>query len=293
MHNNLVILAGGASSRMKKEAVTNTLSPEEIAQANERSKGLIGVGASGRPLLDYLLWNAKKAGYKNIYIIIGEQGELFKEFYGSKMKDNDFHGLNISFAIQYIPEGRVKPFGTADALFQAVEQYPELNSQFYSVCNSDNLYSAEALRALKETESPNAFISYDRDAMDFPLERISRFAIAKLDANNQLLDILEKPTEEDLEQYKDAEGKIRVSMNAFKFNGETLYIHLKNCPVHPERDEKELPTVLLNSVKENPNATIGIPFSEHVPDLTAKEDIADVKTYLAKYYPDLNWNSKN
>jgi NDP-sugar pyrophosphorylase family protein len=293
MNDNLVILAGGASSRMKKEAVTDNLSPEEIAQANERSKGLIGVGASGRPLLDYLLWNAKKAGYKNIYIIIGEQGELFKEFYGSKMKDNDFHGLNISFAIQYIPEGRVKPFGTADALFQAVEQYLELNSQFYSVCNSDNLYSAEALRALRETESPNAFISYDRDAMDFPLERISRFAIAKLDANNQLLDILEKPTEEDLEQYKDAEGKIRVSMNAFKFNGKTLYTHLKNCPVHPERDEKELPTVLLNSVKENPNTTIGIPFSEHVPDLTAKEDIADVKTYLAKYYPDLNWNSKN
>lgn len=96
MHDSLVILAGGASSRMKKEAVTNNLSPEEIAQANERSKGLIGVGASGRPLLDYLLWNAKKAGYKNIYIIIGEQGELFKEFYGSKMKDNDFHGLNIS-----------------------------------------------------------------------------------------------------------------------------------------------------------------------------------------------------
>jgi len=293
MHDSLVILAGGASSRMKKEAVTNNLSPEEIAQANERSKGLIGVGASGRPLLDYLLWNAKKAGYKNIYIIIGEQGELFKEFYGSKMKDNDFHGLNISFAVQYIPEGRIKPFGTADALFQAVEQYPELNSQFYSVCNSDNLYSAEALRALRETESPNAFISYDRDAMDFPLERISRFAIAKLDQNNQLLDILEKPTEEDLEQYKDSEGKIRVSMNAFKFNGKTLYIHLKNCPVHPERDEKELPTVLLNSVKENPQTTVGIPFSEHVPDLTAKEDIAEVKTYLAKYYPDLNWNSKN
>lgn len=293
MHDSLVILAGGASSRMKKEAVTDNLSPEEIAQANERSKGLIGVGSSGRPLLDYLLWNAKKAGYKNIYIIIGEQGELFKEFYGSKIKDNDFHGLNISFAVQYIPEGRVKPFGTADALFQAVEQYPELNSQFYSVCNSDNLYSAEALRALRETESLNAFISYDRDAMDFPLERISRFAIAKLDQNNQLLDILEKPTEEDLEQYKDAEGKIRVSMNAFKFNGKTLYTHLKNCPVHPERDEKELPTVLLNSVKENPNTTIGIPFSEHVPDLTAKEDIAEVKTYLAKYYPDLNWNNKN
>lgn len=290
MHNNLIILAGGASSRMKKQVSLDNLSEEEIAQANERSKGLIGVGPNGRPLLDYLLLNAKKAGYKNIYIIIGEQGDLFKEFYGNENKNNDFHGLNISFAIQYIPEGRTKPFGTADALFQAVEQYPELNSQYYSVCNSDNLYSVNALYALRETNSPNAFISYDRDAMEFSSERISRFAIAKLNKNNQLMDILEKPSADILDSYKDVEGKLRVSMNAFKFNGAILYPYLKNCPVHTERDEKELPTVLLNALKEHPNTTLGIPFSEHVPDLTAKEDIAEVKEYLKKHYPQLNWN---
>ena len=289
MHDNLIILAGGASSRMKKQVTVANLSEEEIAQANERSKGLIGVGPNGRPLLDFLLLNAKKAGYKNIYIIIGEQGDLFKEFYGSKNSNNDFNGLTISFATQYIPEGRIKPFGTADALFQATEQYPELNSQEYTVCNSDNLYSTEALYALRKTTSPNAFISYNRDALEFPLERISRFAIAKLSENNQLLDILEKPTADVLENYKDAEGKLRVSMNAFKFNGELLYPYLKNCPVHPERDEKELPTVLLNALKEHPDTTLGIPFSEHVPDLTAKEDIAEVKAYLKKHYPVLNW----
>ncbi|WP_409417074.1 sugar phosphate nucleotidyltransferase [Flavobacterium sp. PS2] len=291
MHDNLIILAGGASSRMKKEVVLNNLTEEEIAQANERSKGLIGVGPNGRPLLDYLLLNAKKAGYKNIIIIIGEQGDLFKEFYGNQDKNNDFHGLNISFAVQYIPEGRVKPFGTADALFQAVAQYPEMNTQSYSACNSDNLYSTAALLALRETNSPNAFIGYDRDALDFPSERISRFAIAKLDKNNHLLDILEKPTADDLENYKDSEGKLRVSMNAFKFDGAMLYPYLKNCPVNPERDEKELPTVLLNTIKDNPNTALGIPFSEHVPDLTAKEDIAEVKEYLKKNYPELNWES--
>ncbi|MBF7090254.1 NTP transferase domain-containing protein [Flavobacterium sp. ALJ2] len=291
MHDNLIILAGGASSRMKKEVVLNNLTQEEITQANERSKGLIGVGPNGRPLLDYLLLNAKKAGYKNIIIIIGEQGELFKEFYGNQDKNNNFHGLNISFAVQYIPENRVKPFGTADALFQAVEQYSAMNSQSYSVCNSDNLYSTAALLALRETNSPNAFIGYDRDALDFPSERISRFAIAKLDKNNHLLDILEKPTADDLENYKDSEGKLRVSMNAFKFDGAMLYPYLKNCPVHPERDEKELPTVLLNTIKDNLNTALGIPFSEHVPDLTAKEDIAEVKEYLKRYYPELNWES--
>lgn len=276
---------------MKKQAVVENLSQEEIIQANERSKGLIGVGPNGRPLMDYLLLNAKRAGYKNIYIIIGEQGDLFKDFYGTEVKNNDFHGLNISFAVQYIPEERVKPFGTADALFQAVEQYPILNTQYYSVCNSDNLYSAKALYALRETKSPNAFISYDRDAMLFPSERISRFAVAKLNEENKLLDIIEKPEPAVVESFKDATGKIRVSMNAFKFNGEALYFYLKNCPVHPERDEKELPTVLLNLLQDFPGTALGIPFSEHVPDLTAKEDIAEVKEYLKKNYPTLDWEN--
>ncbi|WP_106794010.1 sugar phosphate nucleotidyltransferase [Aquimarina sp. Aq78] len=289
MHRNLIILAGGASSRMKKQSSHQGLSDEEIEQANKRSKGLIGVGPNGRPLMDYLLYNAKHAGYKKIYIIISEQGELFKEFYGNSDKDNDFHGLSISFAIQYIPEGRIKPFGTADALFQAVEQYPELNKSYYTVCNSDNLYSSDALHELRVTSNKNAFISYNRDAMEFPSERISRFALAKLDEVNHLLDIIEKPSQEEVNSYKDKEGKLRVSMNAFKFDGSAIYPYLKNCPVHPERNEKELPTVLLNMLKEHPNEAIGIPFSEHVPDLTAKEDIVAVKEYLNKHYSKLNW----
>ncbi|WP_438425101.1 sugar phosphate nucleotidyltransferase [Aquimarina macrocephali] len=290
MHRNLIILAGGASSRMKKQSLHQGLSDEEIEQANKRSKGLIGIDPNGRPLMDYLLYNAKRAGYKKVYIIISEQGELFKEFYGNSDKDNDFHGLSISFAIQYIPKGRVKPFGTADALFQAVEQYPELNRSYYTVCNSDNLYSSDALYALRITSSKNAFISYNRDAMEFPSERISRFALAKLDEVNHLLDIIEKPSQEEVNSYKDKEGKLRVSMNAFKFDGSTIYPYLKNCPVHPERNEKELPTVLLNMLKEHPNAAIGIPFSEHVPDLTAKEDIVVVKEYLSKHYSKLDWD---
>lgn len=290
MHRSLIILAGGASSRMKKQSSHQDLSDEEIEQANKRSKGLIGVGPNGRPLMDYLLYNAKRAGYKKIYIIISEHGELFKKFYGNDDKDNDFRGLNISFAIQYIPEGRVKPFGTADALFQAIEQYPELNKNYYTVCNSDNLYSSEALFALRATSSQNAFISYDRDTMEFSSERISRFALAKLDEANHLLDIIEKPSQEEANKYKDKEGKLRVSMNAFKFNGSAIYPYLKNCPVHPQRNEKELPTVLLNMLKEYPNEAIGIPFSEHVPDLTAKEDIVEVKKYLSKHYSKLSWD---
>nr|WP_299389321.1 sugar phosphate nucleotidyltransferase [Allomuricauda sp.] len=289
-HSNLIILAGGASSRMKKQLTSNSgLSTEDIQQANERSKSLISVGNSGRPMMDYVLYNAKKAGYRNIYIVIGEKGELFRTFYGSNDRDNEFNGLKISFAIQYIPEGRVKPFGTADALHQALEQFPELNQTSYTVCNSDNLYSVEALIALRNTESPNAFIAYDRDAMSFPMERISRFALAKLNEEGHLLDIIEKPAPIEVEKYRDASNKLRVSMNLFKFDGKMFQPYVENCPVHPVRNEKELPSALLNMLKDHPGSALGIPFSEHVPDLTAKEDIVEVKEYLNKKYPKLDW----
>ena len=289
-HSNLIILAGGASSRMKKEVSVKTgLSEDDIKQANERNKGLIGVGEHGRPMLDYVLYNAKRAGYKNIYIVIGEQGGLFRKFYGSKDRDNYFHGLKISFAIQYIPKDRVKPFGTADALFQAVKQFPELNKTCYTVCNCDNLYSIRALEALRETTFPNAFIAYDRDAMEFSLDRISRFAVTKLDKAGHLLDIVEKPSEEEIEKYRDELGKLRISMNVFKFDGTKMYDYLKDCPVHAERNEKELPTAFLNLLKDFPRTAIGIPFSEHVPDLTAQEDIVVVKKYLKENYTQLDW----
>ena len=289
MHDNLIILAAGMSSRMKQNTTTNFLTKEEEDQANERSKSLISVGNDGRPLLDYLLFNAKKAGYKNIYIVINEQGTLFYELYG-KEKSNNFHGLSISFAIQYIAENRIKPFGTADAVFQAVEQFPELNTQQYTICNSDNLYSVKALKLLRETKNKNAFISYDRDALDFSLEKILGFAIMNLDTENYLINIIEKPTEKIANKYKDLLGKIRVSMNIFKFDGKTMFTYLKNCPVNTERNEKELPTVVLNRVHDDSKAFLGILLSEHVPDLTSKEDINVIRDYLKnEFQNELKW----
>ena len=196
MHKNLIILAGGMSSRMKKPANSTSVNDQENYQANHRSKSLISVSNSGRPLMDYLLYNAKKAGYKNIYIVINEQGSLFKEFYGPKKANNNFYGLNISFPIQYIPKNREKPFGTADAVFQAVEQFPNLKNQQFTVCNSDNLYTINSLKLLRKTNSKNALISYDRDALEFSLQKIYSFAVMNLNDENYLKDIIEKPTTE-------------------------------------------------------------------------------------------------
>lgn len=289
MYSNLIILAGGMSSRMKKSAQSSSVSQKDIEQANSRTKGLISVGNNDRPILDYLLYNAKKAGYANIYIVVNEMGlPLFKQFYGENQKDNTFNGLTISYVVQYIPESRVKPLGTADALYQAFEQYPALKSDFFTVCNSDNLYSVEALTLLRKTQSNNAFINYNRATLEFSTERISRFAVTKLNDNNFLEAIVEKPDAEKVGAYKDSEGNIGVSMNVFKFSGADFYPFIENCPIHPERNEKEIPVALLNMVNGGVSV-LGIPLSQHVPDLTAKEDIAIVRQYLLTNYPKLNW----
>ena len=282
MHTNLIILAGGASSRMKKEAAVGTkLSQREVEEANQRSKALISIDPSGRPLLDYLLYNAKQAGYKHIYLVTGEENTMFKARYGKEMHGNDFHGLIVHYAIQRIPSGRKKPLGTADALFQALVQYPELQNHSFTVCNSDNLYSIEALRLLKTSKmAPNALIGYDREALLFDEDRIAKFALVVLDRDHYLLDIIEKPSRQDIQELRKASKTLYVSMNVFRFDGTMFFNYLKHCPLHPIRNEKELPTALLNMIKDHPRSTFTLPLSEHVPDLTSKHDIAIMKTYI-------------
>jgi glucose-1-phosphate adenylyltransferase len=284
MNKNLIILAGGTSSRMKNSMISKNLSEEELKNANTRSKALLEFGNGKRPIIDFLLLNAKKAGYQKIVIVIGEQGALFKKYYGNKQKNNSFKGLSISYATQYIPKGRNKPLGTADALFQALEQYPVLKSTSFTVCNSDNLYSIKALQALLICKDSNAFINYDRDALQFPIEKIQCFALTLVDKNFHLETIIEKPSMNQVSNYKDAKGKYRVSMNVFKFKGTEIYSFLKNCPIDPKRNEKELPSAILKMIRESNAYIKGIPFAEHVPDLTSKEDIAIMKDYIATHY---------
>lgn len=268
-NDSLIILAAGLSSRMKKSVSNKNLSKHSIEQANSREKGLIGIDKNGRPLIHYLLINAKSAGFKVIYLVIGQNSNSFKSYFN----ENKYDGLDIKFAVQYLEKNKVKPSGTADALFQAVTQFPILKSSNFCVCNSDNLYSAKALRSIRSTSFSNAFISYDKSYLNFSSEKVSSFSILKINDNGYLVNILEKPTTKDFDLFKDSGGIIRVSMNLFKFNGSVFFDYLKNCPFDKLRNEKELPTAVLNLAKDQPSSVYGIPFEEHVPDLTSKDDI--------------------
>ena len=267
MTKTIVILAAGMSSRMKK-SIDSDIDDSKADEANKKSKSLITFG--DKPFIYFLLKNIVEAGFENVIMVVGKDFDDFK-----KQLDNlNFNNkLKIEYATQKIPKDRIKPFGTADAVFQTMDQIEILKNSSFCVCNSDNLYSTTSLRTIRENAYENAVLAYDRDSLNFPKERVSSFSILMTDDNFNLLNFIEKPTQEQVDQNLDSNGKIRVSMNIFKFNGLQAFDFIKNCPINPIRNEKELPSAIVNMINENDLYMKGIPIAEHVPDLTSKADI--------------------
>lgn len=280
MAKTLLILAAGASSRMKRSLEGRM----DLGDKPFQSKVLIPLGESKRPALDYLLDHAEAAGFQQIILVVGTESLAFKLHFGDKDCDNQYRNFNLSYAIQTLPEGRIKPLGTADAIEQTLHQYPELLEEPFVVCNGDNLYSTEALKTLMECPENNAFISYDRNGLNFTLEKILSFALLVQDEKGILIDIVEKPDAKHLEKYKNVRGQLHVSMNIWKFLGKDILPYLRITPLHPIRNEKEIPTAALLFAKSAPQSLKGYYKNEHVPDLTSAEDIALMEKYL-------KWNS--
>ncbi len=288
--DRMVIMAAGVASRMKRPAKD----PAEadgalLRQADERSKGLIGVGQGGRPFLDYLLYNAREAGLHDIVLVVRRNDQAIRNYYGTKEKGNEFHGLTLSYAYQYIPEGRTKPLGTADAVLQALLARPDWKGGKFIVANSDNLYSVRSMRLLLECGEVNALPDYDRDGLEFEASRIAQFGITRKDPGGYLLEIVEKPGPEALEALRGPDGILRVSMNIFLLDYDLVLPYLESCPLSPVRQEKELVAALTAMAREHPRSLKAIPWREHVPDLSTKDDLSAVQAYLKENYPDLKW----
>ncbi len=287
---NLVILAAGISSRMKKSITGSaTLQSSVLQDGVNKPKSMMRVGKDERPFMDYLLYNALKAGYRDIVIVIGDNDNSVRQCYGAAERNNHFHGLTISYAVQRVPSGRTKPLGTADALNQALLSKPEWKGDTFVVCNSDNLYSVNALNKLLVHPSPNAMIDYDRETLGFEQARIEQFAVIQKDEDGFLTAIIEKPSAKELNDAKDSRDSVGVSMNIFKFEYNTMLPILEQVPLHPTRHEKELPRAVSMLIQKAPRSMTTIPLSEIVIDLTSKDDIEGVREFLSRNYADFLW----
>jgi glucose-1-phosphate adenylyltransferase len=255
--------------------------PETSARIASGGKTMVGVDPEGRPLISYLAWNAAAAGYTEVVLLLGVRNTALRTYIEERTRAGEFPGIHWTFAIQPIPEGRAKPLGTADALEHALRVVPSWSGYTFTVCNGDNLYSPNAFRLLAEPGAPHALIDYDRSALQFSEERIRSFAVLLKDTSGFLRALLEKPSESDLAAARDATGRIGVSMNIFRFTYDAILPVLERLPLHPVRGEKELPVAVSELLRMDPHAVRAIPLSEHVPDLTAVQDITVLREYLA------------
>jgi glucose-1-phosphate adenylyltransferase len=288
MEPNLVILAGGISSRMKRSTSAPTpIDPALRREAEEKAKAMIGVGEGRRPFLDYLLYNVRISGYRDVVIVVGERDDSIQRYYSGEQGASAVQGLSIAYAIQQIPPGRSKPLGTADALLVALRSAPRWHGKRFTVCNSDNLYSRRALTMMLECADPGAMIDYDRSAFAFEHERIQQFAVTQKTEDGYLLNILEKPSAEVIERVRDAKGRVGVSMNIWRLGYDAVLPYLETVPLDPVRNEKELPTAIMMMLAAMPKSIRALPLAEDVPDLTNQADIGRVREYLQREFPEL------
>ncbi len=275
----LLILAGGMSSRMKKNLKSDTdLDPKLIEQANTLPKSMIGLGKDGRPFLDYVLNNAAQAGVEEVILLLNPLDTVSQPHYEKLMQEGKSWGLEIKFARQYIPADRIKPLGTTDAIEQALEQFPTWKNSRFIVCNGDNLYPVGAFNALLDTQYPNAMLDWDTEA--YEVERVRNCAIIKKDDAGYLTDLLEKPNDEEWSEILKNMSRIGISWNIFAFTASDLIPFLEKTPIHPIRNEKEIPVTVRLWASERPKSIFTIQIAEVLPDLTSKHDIAEVMKVL-------------
>ena len=107
------------------------------------------VGPSGEAIIDYSIYDAVKAGFSEVVFIIRKAIEDdFKKYIGSRFSDI----IKVTYCFQQldsalpsgfnIPEGRNKPWGTAQAVLCARDV---VNAPFV-VINADDFYGADSFR---------------------------------------------------------------------------------------------------------------------------------------------------
>lgn len=110
------------------------------------------VGPDGEAILDYSVFDAKRAGFKRVIFLIKHEIEAdFKRIVGSRIEKH----MNVTYAYQQldmlpegccVPEGRVKPWGTGHAVMCCREY---IDAPFL-VINADDYYGVEAYRIAYE-----------------------------------------------------------------------------------------------------------------------------------------------
>lgn len=128
MNTTLIVMAAGMGSRFGG------------------LKQMEPIGPKGEVLLDFSVYDAKKAGFNKVVFVIKEEIEKdFKEIVGKKIEKV----IDVEYVMQDVsnlPEGRKKPWGTTHAILCCKDAVKEP----FAVINADDYYGANAFTEIHE-----------------------------------------------------------------------------------------------------------------------------------------------
>ncbi|MDO4318558.1 MAG: nucleotidyltransferase [Lachnospiraceae bacterium] len=280
-------------------------------------KQLEPVGPNGEIIMDYSIFDAKKAGFdKVIFIIRRELERDFREIIGNRMEKQ----IAVEYVFQEkeaipegyaVPEGRTKPWGTGHAVLSCRGTLREP----FVVINADDYYGSQAFRMMHDYLMRLPEDASQRYCMaGFVLGntlsehgRVTR-GICQV-ADGRMLDVeehFELRREGDAVLGENGRGEqvtlspdVPVSMNMWGFTPdflEELSVRFEeffaiDVPAKPEKAEFLLPEVVGRMVKEGRASVQVLPTNDRWFGVTYKEDkpqfVASIHRLIAEgKYPE-------
>ncbi len=227
------------------------------------------VGAYGELILDYSLFDARRAGFERAVIVIKKENEqAFREVLGNRVCKH----MHIEYAYQdlldvpegyRIPDGRTKPWGTGHAIYAA----RKLVDAPFCAINADDFYGYNAFKlcydhlcSLKD-DGDVTMVGYLLKNTLSESGSVAR-GVCTLDKNNSLLDLTERThiipsvdgplMTEDGTTYTRLDENTVVSMNMWGFPAAMMRaieegfprFLAEKVPANPEKAEYYLPMVV-------------------------------------------------
>lgn len=282
-------------------------------------KQLEPVGPNGEIIIDYSIYDAIRNGFNKIVFIIKEENyDIFIEKIGKKIEDK----IQVEYVFQKlenlpvgykVPEGRIKPWGTAHAILCAKDV---INEPFV-VINADDFYGNDAYRVIskfmeKENNSNKkeyAIVGYDvintlteNGSVKRGICKIENGYLASIDeASIEMKDNIIEATSLVDEKVYTVEKDTKVSMNMmcftpdiFKYLEKNFIDFLEESKASPLKSEYLIPTVLAKGINEGYCNVSVINTTAKWAGVTYREDKESVVNYINELvkngeYPNKLW----
>lgn len=282
-------------------------------------KQLEPVGPNGEIIIDYSIYDAIRNGFNKIVFIIKEENyDIFREKIGKKIEGK----IQVEYVFQKlenlpvgykVPEGRVKPWGTAHAILCAKDV---INEPFV-VINADDFYGNDAYRVIskfmeKENNSNKkeyAIVGYDvintlteNGSVKRGICKIENGYLTSIDeASIEMKDNIIEATSLVDEKVYTVGKDTKVSMNMmcftpdiFEYLEKNFIDFLEESKENPLKSEYLIPTVLAKGINEGYCNVSVINTTAKWTGVTYREDKESVVNYISELvrngeYPNKLW----